>query len=170
MVLQLTPKSGPSRAGSKRTSELREQRWLFWGILSNSFNLYCKNYYLEAHEYEKVNQVFLFSATMNFLSLWISFRFICILLFLIVVCTFIILDPPRDHLPQEYYFWHWAQSHTIHAEEPAATRECIFLPPFSSFGRKCRLEVSGLLKTMLLPSTAPLIGPGDSQTTRDISA
>lgn len=127
---------------------MKEQRWQFWGILKNSFNLYCNIYYLEAHEYEKFNQVFLLSATTNFISLLISFRFIHILLFQIVVCAFIIVGPPRDHLPEECYFWHWAQSHIIHVEEPTATRRSIFLPPFRSFGRKCRLEVSGLLKTV----------------------
>lgn len=58
------------------------------------------------------------------------------------------------------------ESHTIHVEQPAATRDSIFLPPFSSFGRKCRLEVSELLQTTLLPSTALLTGPGDSQKRR----
>lgn len=135
--------------------------------MSNSFNLYCQIYYLEARYYQKVSQ-FLLSATKFFLyeshlDLYVLFSFKWF------KCAFTILGPPRDHLPRECYFWHWAQSHTIHAEQPAATRESIFLLPFSSFGRKCRLEVSALLKAMFLPSTALLTGPGDSKTRRDIS-
>lgn len=64
-VLQLAPKSDPSRAGS----EMRKQRWLFWGILNNCFNLYCQIYCLETREYDKVHQAPLLSATKLFMNL-----------------------------------------------------------------------------------------------------
>lgn len=62
-------------------------------------------------------------------------------------------SPLKDHLPQVLEAADPAipaksnsqEPHPIHAQHPAATGNNIFLPPFSSFGGKCRLEASRLL-------------------------
>lgn len=62
-------------------------------------------------------------------------------------------SPLKDHLPHVLEAADPAtpaknnsqEPHTVHAQQPAATGDIIFLPPFSSFGGKCRLEVSRLL-------------------------
>lgn len=83
-VWQLTLKSGPSRAGN----EMRKQRWLFSGILNNCFNLYCQIYYLEAHEYEKVNQAFLLSTKLLLYESHLDLYVFCSLKSLFVLSSY----------------------------------------------------------------------------------
>lgn len=105
----------------------KEQRLLFWEILSNSFNLCYQIHSLEAHEYKKVNQAFLLSAAKLFSKPYLDlfaffppFKSSCVLhdtspLKDCLPEVLEVADPviPAKSNSQQSYFWHSSQKSHI---------------------------------------------------------
>lgn len=79
-------------------------------------------------------------------------------------------DPviPTKSNSQQSHFWHSSQkSHILFMLNSLLQLETsIFPPPFSSFGKKCRLGLLGLFGTVLLPRTACQLATGDTKNRR----